>query len=56
MSSEIDMEGKDQMVYGDVFSGGTPVETDISDLLNPTQDASFGPQLPAQPPIETIET
>lgn len=53
MTVEEDLEGKDLTVYGDVFSGGHPVETDITDLLDPAPD-TIEP-IPAQPPIETIE-
>lgn len=55
MRIEADMEGKDPMVYGDVFSSGSPVEADSSILLGGPEDIVLGPGLPAQPPIETIE-
>lgn len=54
--TEKDLEGKDPMVYGDLFSSGDPVEkSDVPNLSDVVSEIDFEPLLPAQPPIETIE-
>ena len=58
--AERDLEGKDLTIYGDVLSTGYPIEefdekTDSLNLFDAVTGRDFGPLLPAQPPIETIE-